>query len=124
MNAESPKVYTEKQLKANRKKWVKALRSGKYKQTGGTLYSERKDAYCCLGVLCRVLLGNRDIIGGTLFSYDAVRQAVGLSHDDGTYNSGCLATLNDNGAPFSKIADIIEGEPAGLFLPVPAKSEV
>lgn len=33
-------------------KWVKALRSKKYKQTDGVLKNE--DGYCCLGVLCDV----------------------------------------------------------------------
>lgn len=33
-------------------KWLKALRSGKYKQTTGTLHGG--DAYCCLGVLACV----------------------------------------------------------------------
>jgi len=31
-------------------KWTEALRSGKYKQGTGAL--RKKDAYCCLGVLC------------------------------------------------------------------------
>lgn len=35
------------------KKWVAALRSGKYKQGKGVLRSE-KGKYCCLGVLCDV----------------------------------------------------------------------
>ena len=34
------------------KQWVKALRSGKYKQTRGQLRGKR--GYCCLGVLCDV----------------------------------------------------------------------
>lgn len=36
------------------KKWLRALRSGKYKQTTGTL--QDKDGYCCLGVACKVLI--------------------------------------------------------------------
>lgn len=39
------------------KKWVKALRSGKYKQGGGTLkqYNSKGQAqHCCLGVLCEL----------------------------------------------------------------------
>lgn len=32
--------------------WVKALRSGKYKQTTGKLKYD--NAYCCLGVLCDI----------------------------------------------------------------------
>ena len=41
--------------KAVIKRWVKALRSGKYKQGLGALKatdSEGKPRYCCLGVLC------------------------------------------------------------------------
>jgi hypothetical protein len=43
----------DKKLKA---KWIKALRSGEYKQGKGVLRSGTgKDAsYCCLGVLCDV----------------------------------------------------------------------
>lgn len=33
-------------------KWIKALRSGRYKQIQGRLHDN--GAYCCLGVLCRV----------------------------------------------------------------------
>lgn len=33
--------------------WVKALRSGKYKQANSVLYNGK--GYCCLGVLCRVV---------------------------------------------------------------------
>lgn len=32
--------------------WIKALRSGKYKQ--GTGYLCKNDKYCCLGVLCEI----------------------------------------------------------------------
>jgi hypothetical protein len=34
------------------KKWVAALRSGKYKQGKGVLHDQDKNTYCCLGVLC------------------------------------------------------------------------
>lgn len=36
----------------NAKKWLKALKSGKYKQTAGAL--KHKEGFCCLGVLCEV----------------------------------------------------------------------
>ena len=36
------------------KKWVEALRSGKYKQTTNGLYDDYEDAYCALGVGCMV----------------------------------------------------------------------
>ena len=47
----------DKKFKLPRKfaeKWLAALRSGKYKQTDGTLYNPEDDGYCCLGVACRV----------------------------------------------------------------------
>lgn len=37
-----------------KRKWIKALLSGKYKQGKGQLRSQ-KDKYCCLGVLLDVL---------------------------------------------------------------------
>lgn len=36
------------------KKWVKALRSGKYKQGQDALQSEK--GYCCLGVACEIFI--------------------------------------------------------------------
>lgn len=41
------------------KRWVKALRSGKYKQTRDVLHDS--EGFCCLGVLCDVL--NEDVQG-------------------------------------------------------------
>src|SRR5690348_18296721 len=35
-----------------KKKWVKALRSGEYKQGTSLLYNSANETYCCLGVLC------------------------------------------------------------------------
>lgn len=37
-----------------KKKWVDALRSGKYKQGKGMLYNGSNDSYCCLGVAAEV----------------------------------------------------------------------
>lgn len=39
--------------KKYKKRWLKALRSGKYEQGDGTLLYNNK--YCCLGVLCDVV---------------------------------------------------------------------
>lgn len=39
--------------KAIKRKWVKALRSGRYKQTQTMLKDD--GGYCCLGVLCTVV---------------------------------------------------------------------
>lgn len=37
------------------KKWVEALRSGKYSQTTGKLHDLGEGGYCCLGVACKLL---------------------------------------------------------------------
>lgn len=39
---------------AVKRKWLAALRSGKYKQTTGALYDSTNDGFCCLGVLCHI----------------------------------------------------------------------
>ena len=49
----SKKKISKAQIKRNRKAWVEALRSGKFRQTRQQLKS-RNGAYCCLGVLCEV----------------------------------------------------------------------
>lgn len=36
--------------KDKKAKWLKALRSNKYRQGKGTLYNKEADSYCCLGV--------------------------------------------------------------------------
>lgn len=104
------------------RKWVAALRSGKYEQGRGRLYSKIDDTYCCLGVLCKVA----EIPHGTgpyerafmfdvqgnleSFSYTPCREwwnhNFGYSTDIG-YDK--YFTLNDNvGMSFAEIADVIE----------------
>ncbi len=56
----SREKFTPKKLKIKKEvaeKWVKALRSSKYRQAVGTLREKNeapngKDGFCCLGVLC------------------------------------------------------------------------
>lgn len=49
------KKQTPKLPKEFKKKWVAALRSGKYKQGEYNLYdSHNNNSYCCLGVACKV----------------------------------------------------------------------
>lgn len=97
-----------KRLKA---RWIKALRSGKYKQTTGTM----KDAagYCCLGVL-------RELIAPGSRAEDCNASALGPRHckiaglprystdvrSESPQNK--VAKMNDDGRSFTEIADYIE----------------
>jgi hypothetical protein len=40
-------------------KWLKALRSGEYKQAKGTMYNPKTCGFCCLGVLEHVVSGGK-----------------------------------------------------------------
>jgi len=114
-------------MKPNKKllrKWVTALRSGKYHQTTGTLCKVKKGQsfHCCLGVLCRVLVkedigveANKNNDNVIDFSYkgkshdaslpDTINDLVGLPVDV----ESDLVTMNDNrGATFKQIADHIK----------------
>lgn len=122
------KTYTLAEQKKNREKWVKALRSGRYKQGTGRLHS-MADEMCCLGVACRVMRLKKEDTGKQGWVYGGVSQyapssvvdAMGLCNDSGYTgytlwkDEFSLASANDWGASFKEIADIIENEPEGLF---------
>lgn len=103
----------------NAKKWVKALRSGEYKQTQMALRD--RNGFCCLGVACDLYARENsldgDISHGSYLSgaFEPVRKWLGLSHATGLYDNGVLVSDNDHGKTFDEIADIIEAEPNGLF---------
>lgn len=42
----------DKELK---RKWIEALRSGKYQQGRGSLRNPETNCFCCLGVLCDIV---------------------------------------------------------------------
>lgn len=106
--------------------WVKALRSGEFKQGKGRL-ERRGDTkeYCCLGVLCELALlegvmdyhplygyGELDVIGA-YNNYTlplTVQNWAGIQTGNPEINSiGRLSHLNDvKGKSFSEIANIIE----------------
>ena len=102
-------------------RWILALRSGEYKQGRGFLY--RNDGtMCCLGVLCDLYVkennkkweGNNmfyDLLGKTKSLPNEVQQWADLNDGNPTVSShNSLAELNDDGASFEVIADIIEKE--------------
>jgi len=102
-------------------KWVKALRSGEYEQGRGCL--KKYDTYCCLGVLCDIHAketGNEwESINDYEYSYFnsmgslpfTVKKWAGISstciHANKNIKIGLIA-MNDDGKPFTEIADIIE----------------
>lgn len=91
----------DKKLKA---KWVKALRSGEYKQAYSRLkrINARKQAsYCCLGVLCEVAkIKSYSTSFIRNLSGDAFIVPEGMQHT--------LSIMNDDGKSFRFIARFIE----------------
>lgn len=111
-------------------KWIKALRSGQYKQGYYRLRNYNKDGedtFCCLGVACDVLKedlsGEWDIINGDDYMFkvsdnqfhgkqympDVVVEYLGLSEE---FLNDNLSGLNDGEPSFSfeEIANEIEKE--------------
>lgn len=112
-----------------KQKWVDALRSGEYQQGRHQLRND--DSYCCLGVLCDLFAENNPEQGkwyqnqvddSWFFETDDDRFVgslpVGVAEwaqlddinppvkiDGGIAN---IASVNDHGVPFDKIAQIIE----------------
>jgi hypothetical protein len=120
-------------MNRNAKRWLRALRSGKYKQGTGCLRKRRKgeDFYCCLGVACDLAVKTH-VIGRPRFDRNSreyvyrevktgslpnkVREWLGLADDEGFFEGGSsLAKKNDSGWSFKKIARLIESKPKGLF---------
>lgn len=106
-----------------KKRWVEALRSGKYQQGRGQLRADGR--WCCLGVLGDIAVADGlatwlDNGDGEFSLCDADSCDMGVCMPtqkvdewaglDGEYKCGktSLLHLNDNGTPFSEIADLIE----------------
>lgn len=99
-------------------KWVKALRSGKYKQGAGYLNSVR--GFCCLGVLCDISgLGKwhdiptvdmecRQYVFDDARSRTTIPPVLAVTMGLPSLIIGPLVNMNDDGETFAKIADFIE----------------
>lgn len=109
-----------------KKRWVAALRSGKYKQNVGTLKST-SGKYCCLGVLCELyskehevpwqarqcFMGQLDVLPFAVAEWaglgyirsPAVMREIPFSNKT---ESQTLGYMNDRRVPFRVIADLIE----------------
>jgi hypothetical protein len=98
------------------KKWVKALRSGKYKQGEGCL--KNGNEYCCLGVLSAISPYKNnftkmcDVSGDkNLVLPQPIQNWSGMESDNGKIDGiadSNLVGINDNGTSFKEIADFIE----------------
>lgn len=101
-----------------KKAWVRALRSGKYKQNKNSLCNQH--GYCCLGVLAEIkgrlipqdnsyigakgIMMDNGIFNSTSLG-DALREELGLSNDI----ENELISMNDGGRyGFRRIATWIE----------------
>jgi hypothetical protein len=90
-------------------KWIKALRSGKFKQAKGVL--RRGEGYCCLGVAC-VAADIKDVPRSPVISLIGEK----FENVPNVIRGGCstnyvverLVEMNDSGVSFSEIADWIE----------------
>lgn len=106
-----------------RQLWVKALRSGEYKQGKSCLRTNDGGQYCCLGVLTDLAVKNKVIPEFTglagmnnILDRDVMRWA-GLSDEYGSYGDyQTLTRLNDEGCNFDRIASVIEAEPKRLLI--------
>jgi hypothetical protein len=122
-------------LNKNATAWVKALRSGKYKQTIGQLTEVNPETgeivgHCCLGVACELALKagvplktetqnyyvryNKE---SSLILPTMVQKWLGLSCLNGQFGDDgkSLASENDTGKSFKQIARIIEQNAKELF---------
>lgn len=102
--------------------WVKALRSGDYRQTTETLRSldpQGGTGFCCLGVLCDVHMRSTSQpesawVGGAYLLnsgnvHEDVKAWAGMASRNGAFNGSSLAVHNDlDGWTFAQIADHIE----------------
>lgn len=111
-----------------KRNWLKALRSGKFKQGRHALFDPDTGGYCCLGVLCSIEgASNRKLEGGDLPAEISMFKEVVPTHaelppslrsyepEDAAfsvlYNGRLtpLSQLNDiERLSFAKIANIIE----------------
>lgn len=99
-------------LKSKAMEWVKALRSGTYKQGGGHLRDGEN--YCCLGVLADI---NKCPIKNEYILNESMRLSCGLKSQCGRMKTSImvedrswdsLSSANDDGSTFEQIADHIE----------------
>jgi hypothetical protein len=108
------------------KEWLTALRSGKYKQTSGSLYNIQDQGYCCIGVAARIkyplhylknkinksagnLQGNKkSICSDTKYKLSKIPQELKGSVNANNFVSQLVNLNDDKGYSFEEIAEWIE----------------
>ena len=103
-----------------KKTWLKALRSGKYKQGDGVLYRPDTKQFCCLGVLEHCLLDGKveNVCAGSseFAAFPSLKFYETFDLEWLRMNEARLASYNDSGTidtdfeplKFEQIADHIE----------------
>lgn len=90
-------------------KWVEALRSGDYKQAKSILYDKEENAYCCLGVLYKIVCGRNPAQGREKLSNEDLKIPSKYQLDD--QEEDWFIQMNDTvGYDFDDIADEIEAK--------------
>lgn len=111
-------------------KWIKALKSGKFKQCTGAL--QKVNGHCCLGVLTEICINEEglNVFGSDGLTVDVyysdsynegslllsgcllapnVQKWAGMKTLNGVFKNGdSLAGLNDKGKSFKQIANVIK----------------
>lgn len=125
-------MNTKKKFKLGpiQRAWVRALRSGKYKQCKAKLTQldgDKPVAHCCLGVLCELAVksgvklrigvdaSNRQYNGEDDVLPPAVRKWASLQGNTGEFYYESLAGHNDSGQTFKSIANTIEKHAEKIF---------
>jgi len=136
MLQENPNLSFKKMNPQVKKLWLEALRCGEYSQGKGVLHRDLGgilDEFCCLGVLCKLAHvakivtkvrdrktgsylygGHYTILPMEVLIWSGVRTAGGrlpklvTSLGSRQFNKHSLLGLNDQGATFLEIADVIE----------------
>ena len=110
-------------------KWIKALKSGEYKQTTGHMTVTDfmgTSSFCCLGVLTNLYVEENGLKGFTVDEKDdwikrdgvndegegklnnAVIKWSGMKSSTGRLGKGSLSDMNDSGISFNFIANLIK----------------
>lgn len=104
------------------RKWIRALRSGKYKKGTRVLHCEEDNSYCCLGVANKCLNLNETSSGYLSNTYERIGLFGSSGYiinnykfPRGTELYGSLVQMNDSRISHKKIAEFLEKNPELVF---------